>query len=1074
MTSTPRETPRCRLCRHLRAAAAGAAISFAALVALPVVAQSPAIEVTAGAAATVPDTYASGTYSSITVSGTDSSGERSTLTVNESLDLDEYQAFTVTAGGLLVVNANVTGLPYAFGQVDEGGTLNLLSGTLTTGQLSLSGSSAFQRTGGSYAVSGLSLANGAVATFGPDDMLTGGYHGVAIGSGATLELHANLAGGDGVDLWLAGAGSRIVRSTGTETITGAVAISDGANFDLSADDTIVAVFAGDLNGTDPVVPSVLTLAPGTTRLNVLSLGLGRGGTIAGLESVPFTTRDAFVAGQTLEYRPSDSITSYVGIFSSGTVSLQQNLSLSGEYSQLSMTGSASTLDRNGFTVSTPNLRLADGASLTIGDAITVSRGLDLDAYAGDPTSVTLAQSLVLSESDGVRPSIFLNGAHAGIVRAPGLTITAAGASLMVTSSGSFAMQAGDDFTGATVGVFDGSTMTNAGPQSLASVYVQGLNYETLSPATYTAAGPLVIGGTDPGQPSLSVGDGGRFEAAADVTVDRADVYAGQLAVLAGTFTVSEILGVSGNGSVSVDPGGTLHVGIGGTTGELTTDLDIGGTLAFDRSDTWIHAFTISGSGSVTKLGAGVLTLAAANSYSGGTQILAGTLRAENGSSFGTGTIFLSSGATLDLADLTVTNAIVNNGGTILNGAGYNGTQAVSSGTATITGTSAGTVIVDTPGATAQIAGTVTGTITASNGGTVIITGSVSSTAQVTVGAGSTVTVGNGAVVAQPTLANAGLFAVANTTGQVILPTAITGTGSFEKTGAGSVLLTGSSEFTGGSTINSGEVVVQNTKALGTGGVTIGSGGRLLVDGVQLDLGGAAVALITGAELQTTSGAQVAISGSSDLSGVRSTSPAAASAAILAGTAVTGTLATTWTTSADTAVKSEVLQLTTPTTAANPFVLSLSYAAGLDPAGLFLGWNDPTSGAWVNAVAGNTLLAGMTAASGGQLGYLGSFATFQGTYGTNLTSYLGAYGRDDIGLTVWAVVNHNSEFAVTQSFPVPEPGAWAMAIVGFMTASLMRRSHTRGRRNACSASGMSRPARTPCKRMTRGFQRSSAA
>ena len=36
--------------------------------------------------------------------------------------------------------------------------------------------------------------------------------------------------------------------------------------------------------------------------------------------------------------------------------------------------------------------------------------------------------------------------------------------------------------------------------------------------------------------------------------------------------------------------------------------------------------------------------------------------------------------------------------------------------------------------------------------------------------------------------------------------------------------------------------------------------------------------------------------------------------------------------------------------------------------------------------------------------------------------MGAYGRDAVTDSVWAVVNHNSEFAVST---VPEPGTFAL-------------------------------------------------
>jgi autotransporter-associated beta strand protein len=336
----------------------------------------------------------------------------------------------------------------------------------------------------------------------------------------------------------------------------------------------------------------------------------------------------------------------------------------------------------------------------------------------------------------------------------------------------------------------------------------------------------------------------------------------------------------------------------------------------------------------------------------------------------------------------------------------------------------------------------TGTLTMT-GGLVTVGGTLSrgTFGTINLNAGGTLQIGTGGTtgaLAVSTLSNNGTLVFSRSDASTYAGT-ISGSGVLTKLGAGTLTLSGSSSFTGGTTIDAGVVVVQNTKALGSGGVTVSSGGTLLVDGIDLDLGGAAVALVTGAELQTTSGARVAISGSSDLSGVRSTSPGVTSAAILAGTAVSGTLATTWTTTADAAVQSAVLILKTPTSAANPFALSLSYAAGLDASEFFLGWDDPESGDWVNAVVGNELLEGMTAASGDQLGYLGSFADFQSFYGTNLFSYLGAYGRDETGRAVWAVINHNSEFAVTA---VPEPATWALALAGLAGVGISLRRRKR--------------------------------
>jgi hypothetical protein len=92
-----------------------------------------------------------------------------------------------------------------------------------------------------------------------------------------------------------------------------------------------------------------------------------------------------------------------------------------------------------------------------------------------------------------------------------------------------------------------------------------------------------------------------------------------------------------------------------------------------------------------------------------------------------------------------------------------------------------------------------------------------------------------------------------------------------------------------------------------------------------------------------------------------------------------------------------------------FVLQLGMS--IINTGSFLGWFDPSSDMWVNAVDGNF----NSNASMAQLDYKGSFSQFRTTYGTNLSTYLGAWGTDVDSGTTWAVLNHNSSFSV-----IPEP------------------------------------------------------
>ena len=76
--------------------------------------------------------------------------------------------------------------------------------------------------------------------------------------------------------------------------------------------------------------------------------------------------------------------------------------------------------------------------------------------------------------------------------------------------------------------------------------------------------------------------------------------------------------------------GTLQLGNGGTTGSIVGDVTDNGTLAFNRSDAITFGGVVSGTGSLTQLGAGTTTLTGTNTYTGGTTISAGRLQLGDG------------------------------------------------------------------------------------------------------------------------------------------------------------------------------------------------------------------------------------------------------------------------------------------------------------------------------------------------------------------------------------------------------------------------------------------------------------
>ena len=260
-------------------------------------------------------------------------------------------------------------------------------------------------------------------------------------------------------------------------------------------------------------------------------------------------------------------------------------------------------------------------------------------------------------------------------------------------------------------------------------------------------------------------------------------------VTVGTNTAAGIgsIAMANNTVLAADVSGLVLANVITTAGNSTVD-------------TAAYIFTldgqISGAGSLTKIGSGILNLMKPNLYSGGTVINAGTVGIATSTSLSSGTLTINSGTLLANANgLSVAN-LINFGG-------------------------AGAI--DTAANTLNVSGVIggSGRITKLGTGTLSLTGANSFTGGMTISAG-TVTgaasnYGSGGI-----LNNAAL--IFNEAADGSFSQVISGTGTVSKIGAGALTIASINTLTGPTTVTAGRLNV--TGSLGSSAVTVQTGAAL--------------------------------------------------------------------------------------------------------------------------------------------------------------------------------------------------------------------------------------------------------
>jgi outer membrane autotransporter protein len=357
---------------------------------------------------------------------------------------------------------------------------------------------------------------------------------------------------------------------------------------------------------------------------------------------------------------------------------------------------------NGRWQSSFGIFTATGGTVTVAQPIAF-QGL---GFASDGYVVTATGSGVLEPAAGAK--ILVDTGLTTTISAPiagsGSLVKGFGGTLVLTGNNTFT--GGISLVGGTLQA-GSDTALGTGTLALADTTTFGVAADNLSLANaITLAGTNTI---DTGANTLTLSSAIADGASAG-TLNKAG---------SGTLILTGTNAYSGGTTISAGTlqGAVSAFGTGGIVDSAVLDI----VQPTDAT----YAGAISGTGSVTKGGAGTLTLAGVNTYEGGTTISTGTL-AGAVSAFGTGGI--ADNAALDLvqpSDATYAAAISGTGAVTKDGAGaltltgtntYSGPTTINAGKLLVNGSLGATVVTVANGATLGGIGTIAGPVTvASNG-----------------------------------------------------------------------------------------------------------------------------------------------------------------------------------------------------------------------------------------------------------------------------------------------------------------------------------------------------------------------
>ncbi len=895
-----------------------------------------------------------------------------------------YRGATTITGGTLQVNGSLAAASPVI--IGTSGTL-AGSGTIN-GNATLTGSGS------------INLASGTIA--GTLGVTGGNWNGIGVVTGLVTSSSGSLTIGAGANLTANGnlnvTGGTIAHGNAASTITGSVSYTSSAS----------STFGGALAGSGKTLTmnnaaSTLTLSgpstyTGATTVTAGTLQLASGVSLG-------NTAITVSSGATLAASPGVAGV-IAGTTGPGTAGATLNLTAGSTFSMRNPVGTFNLRQNDSFS----SAGLV--ASVASGTAPVLEFAIDFGAVS------------VLNVTKGVTTSGAVKG-QINFVPVPGLAVLAAGNYPFITAA-----------NGLGSGAFTLGTPT---------VSVSGITYNlslaasssTLQILTIVGVGIWTNGNGDHLWTTPGNWDGGLPNAVgASASFAQAALAATTNPVqLSGTKTLGQLV-------LNVNAGPGYTIGVPSGTDTLVLDNGpapaaltvVGGThtlnapvqLANDATTvtisggmdalTMVGSITqVSGTRSLTKVGAGLLTFSGANTYIGGTTINGGTLALAGSGTLGatSGPLAMGGGA-LDLGTLSRTVGTVTistaaaSGDTIKNGtltaSSYTASNAT--GNALVSATLNGS-----GGLTKTGAGTLTLSGSANNytGGNIVNDGTLAIGGSATLGAvTNALTLGGGALdlgassqthgivnitaaaASGDTIRNGSLtgtsYTASNATGDAIVSANLNGSTTLTKSGAGTLTLSGTNGFSGLTTISVGTVKLgaagnaTNTPLGTTGAGTIGA-----ATGAALDLNGFTLGT---AEALTLNGTGVSSGGALTNS--------SASAATYSGLLILGSA------SSIIASNGNIILSHTGTISGATFGLTLGGTAGASSLASIIGTTSGTvtkTGAGTWTVSGANIYTGTTTVSAGTLkAGVASVANVSGAFGNNSAVTLANVGGATLDIT----------------------------------------------------------------------------